>query len=213
MDTDKKTGTTGSTVAGEGKKQDTSTANAGNVSATASDQSAKIADLQARLDKESKEKEIYRAGLLAAKDLGKKAKRISLEQLEDPEKLEEAIDAKIQDRELEHKATQETEQQVAESEKLRAENEELRRALDAGKSAGGFGGTAGVGSGHNENSESKPTGYWSDSQKAELREIYSSRGMYTTEQIEKMVVLAETIAQNKTAQSARKNDVVKTRRY
>ena len=192
---------------------DTSTGNAGNVSDTASESSAKIAELTARLEKETKEKEIYRAGLLAAKDLGKKQKRITQEDLSSPEKLEEAIDAKIQERDLEKKAIQEAEEKAIQADKLRAENEELRRALEAGKSAGGFGGTASVGSGHNEHSESKPKGYWSDAQKNELRQIYNSRGIYSAEQVEKMIIKAEEIAQSKTAQSPRNNDMTKTRTY
>jgi hypothetical protein len=201
------------TTQDEGKKPDTSAGNAGNASATASETSAKIAELEARLAKETKDKEIYRAGLLAAKDLTKKTKRVTQEDLESPEKLDEVIDAKIQERDLEKKAVQDAEAEVIEKEKLRAENEELRRALEAGKSAGGFGGTAGVGSGHNERSESKPQGYWSEAQKNELRQIYNSRGMYTSDQVEKMLVKAEEIAQNKTAQSARPNDMTKVRSY
>lgn len=197
----------------EGKKLDTSTSNAGNAPATAAETSTEIAELKARLAKETSEKEIYRAGLLAAKDLGKKQKRITQEDLASPEKLEEVIDAKIQERDLEKKAAQEVEEKAIQADKLRAENEELRRALEAGKSAGGFGGTASVGSGHNEHSESKPQGYWSDAQKSELRQIYNSRNIYTQEQIEKMITKAEEIARTKTAQASRVNDMTKTRQY
>ncbi len=191
----------------------TSTGNAGNGSDTATESSAKIAELTARLEKETKEKEIYRAGLLAAKDLGKKQKRITQEDLASPEKLEEVIDAKIEERDLEKRAAQEVEEKAIQADKLRAENEELRRALEAGKSAGGFGGTASVGSGHNEHSESKPQGYWSDAQKSELRQIYNSRNIYTQDQIERMITKAEEIARTKTAQASRMNDMTKTRQY
>lgn len=198
----------------EGNTLDTSTSNAGNVSATAADsQNQLIADLKARLEKETKEKEIYRAGLLSAKDLSKKAKRITQDELENPEKLEEAINAKIEERDLEKKAVQEVEQKSQEEARLRAENEELRRSLEASKSSGGFGGTAGMGAGHNESSESKPQGYWSEAQRNELRNIYNSRGMYSPQQVELMVTKAEEIAQSKTAQSARTNDMTKTRSY
>lgn len=188
----------------------TADVNAGNSSATASEQAAKIAELEARLAKETKEKEIYRGGLLAAKDLGKTAKRITSEELNDPEKLEKAIEAKIQDKELEQKAATETEQTLSAAEKLRKENEELRRSLEAAQTAG-FSGGAGTGSGHNENSESKSTSYWSDGQKNELRQIYQSRGLYSHDQIEKMVAKAEQIAQSKTALAERGNDLTKTR--
>jgi len=216
MDTSNKTTVnTGSAVAGnEGKPLDTSTSNAGNASATAADSQAKlIADLTARLDKETKEKEIYRAGLLSAKDLSKKAKRITQDELENPEKLEEAINAKIEERDLEKKAAQEIEQKSQEEARLRAENEELRRSLEASKNASGFGGTASMGAGHNESSESRPQGYWSEAQRNELRSIYNSRGMYSSQQVELMVKKAEEIAQSKTAQSARNNDMTKTRSY
>ena len=205
---------TTNTTPNEGKPLDTSTSNAGNVSATAADSQAKlIADLTARREKETKEKEIYRAGLLSAKDLSKKAKRITQDDLENPEKLEEAINAKIEERNLEQKAVQEVEQKSQEEARLRAENEELRRSLEASKTAGGFGGTAGMGAGHNEHSESKPQGYWSEGQRNELRSIYNSRGMYSAQQVELMVTKAEEIAQSKTAQSARNNDMTKTRSY
>ncbi len=190
----------------------TATDNAGKVSATAADQEAKIADLEARLAKESKDKEIYRSGLLAAKDLGKSAKRLSAEVLADPEQLEKAIEAKIQDKELEQKAFQEAAQKSSQEETLKKENEELRRSLEAAQTAG-YGGSASMGAGHNENSESKPTGYWSDGQKNELRNIYSSRGLYTGEQIERMVKKAEEIAGTKTATSDGNNGVTKTRSY
>lgn len=194
-----------------GKPGDT-TPGAGKSSDTATEQAAKIADLEARLAKETKDKEIYRSGLLAAKDLGKQAKRITSEDLADPVKLETAIEAKIQEKELEAKALKEAEQQVSRDEALRKENEELRRSLEAAQSAG-YGGSASLGSGHNENSESKPAGYWSDAQRNELRQIYSSRGLYSNDQIEKMVAKAEEIARTKTAQAARVNDLTKTRSY
>jgi len=190
----------------------TADVNAGNGSATASEQAARIADLEARLAKETKEKEIYRGGLLAAKDLGKTAKRITSEDLSDPERLEKAIEAKIQDKELEQKAVLDTEQSLSAAEKLRKENEELRRSLEAAQTAG-FSGGSGAGSGHNENSETKGTTYWSEMQKNELRQIYASRGLYSQEQIEKMVSKAEQIAQSKTALSERGNDLTKTRPY
>ena len=196
----------------EGKQADTSTANAGNVSVTATEQAAKIAELETRLAKETKDKEIYRAGLLSAKDLGKRAKRITSDDLADPEKLETAIEAKIQDKELEQKAIQEAAQDAGKDEALRRENEELRRSLEAARTAG-YGGSASMGSGHNENSESKSASYWSDSQKQELRQIYASRNMYSSDQIEKLVTKAEEIARTKTAQSARSNDLQKKRSY
>lgn len=196
----------------EGKKPGTSTGNGGNGSGTPTDESAKkIADLEARLAKETADKEVYRAGLLAAKNLGGKAKHIKPEDLSDPEKLESAIDAKIQEKELEQKALQEATAKATEEATLRRENEELRRSLEAAKTAGFSG--AGAGSGHNEHSESKSQSYWSDGQKAELRQIYASRNMYTPEQIEKMVSKAEEIARTKTATSDRANDLTKTRSY
>lgn len=195
----------------EGNDGSTST-DAGKASDTASEQAAKIADLERRLEKETKDKEIYRGGLLAAKDLGKRAKRITTEELADPEKLETAIEAKFQDKELEAKAIQEAEQSVNRDEALKKENEELRRSLEAAKTAG-YGGSASMGSGHNENSESTQSGYWSDAQRNELRQIYTSRGIYSGDQIEKMVKKAEEIAVTKTAQAARNNDLQKTRSY
>jgi hypothetical protein len=132
--------------------------------------------------------------------------------LSDPEKLEEAIDAKIQDKELEEKAILEAEASAAKDEQLKRENDELRRTLEAARTAG-FGGIASVGSGHNESSESKPAGYWSEAQRNELRNIYASRNMYSPEQISKMVQKAEEIAMTKTAQAARSNDLSKTRQY
>lgn len=187
-------------------------ADAGKISDTATEQATRIADLETRLAKETKDKEIYRAGLLSAKDLGKRTKRIAPEDLEDPEKLEAAIEAKFQDKELEQKALQEVEQSVSRDEALKKENEELRRSLEAAKTAG-YGGSASMGSGHNERSETTSTGYWSDAQRNELRQIYNSRGIYSGEQVEKMVKKAEEIAVLKTAQSARSNDITKTRPY
>ena len=187
---------------------------AGNKSATASD--AKIAELQARLEKETKEKEIYKSGLLAAKELAKGAKRVTAETLEDPAKLDEAIDAKIRGRELEKKVSEASPEAVESADervrKLEEQNAELMRSLEAAKTSGGFGGSAGAGSGRSE-VESKPAGYWSDAQRDELRGIYRSRGFYSEKQIETMVAKAEEIARNKLAQSARGNDLVKTRSY
>jgi hypothetical protein len=211
MTDENKAGNAGNTAPAEGKAENTSTANAGNGSATASDAS-KIAELEAKLAKSESDKEVYRSGLLAAKDLGKKAKHITQEVLEDPEKLESAIEAKIQDKELTDKAYAEAEAKVKEDERLRKENEELRRSLEAAQTAG-FAGGASMGSGHNENSESKPTGYWSDAQKNELRQIYTSRGLYSQDQITKMLAKAEEIARTKTATSDRQNDMTKTRSY
>lgn len=184
----------------------------GNASKSISEQAAKIADLEARLARESRDKEIYRSGLLAAKELGKSSKRITSEDLEDPERLEKAIDAKFQERELEQKAAQEAQQKIDDAEKLRKENEELRRSLEAAKTSGYSSGSS-MGSGHNEHSEAKQVGYWSDVQKNSLREIYASRGLYTQDQIEKMVMKAEEIARTNTALSERKNDLAKTRQY
>lgn len=209
--TDELVGNAGATTPAEGNAENTSTAT-GNESETVSDQASKIADLEARLAKETKEKEIYRSGLLAAKDLGRKAKRLTKEDLEDPEKLETAIEAKIQDKELTDKALAEAETKAKEDERLKKENEELRRSLEAAQTAGYTGG-ASMGSGHNENSESKQTGYWSDAQRNELRQIYASRGMYSQDQITKMVAKAEDIARTKTATSDRTNDLTKTRSY
>lgn len=201
MDKENKAGNPGATAAGEGNVPDTS---------AGQDASAKIAELQARLEKESKEKEIYRAGLLAAKDLGKKTRRITQDIMEDPDKLEEAIDAKMQERELERKAAEDAEAQRAEIERIRRENEELRRAAEAQASARSSGGAS---QGVNERSESAPAGYWSEAQKAELRSIYASRGMYSEKQIAAMVAKAEEIASSKKATSERGNDIVATRRY
>jgi hypothetical protein len=163
-----------------------------NASDAGADHAATIADLQIRLAKETRDKEIYRAGLLAVKD--KKPKRLSAEVLADPEQLESALEAKIEDRELEQKALQEAEAKATADEQLLRENEELRRSLDAAKTAGYAG--SGGGSGHNEHSESKPTSYWSDAQKSELRQMYQSRGLYSPDQIEKLVTKAEEIARN-----------------
>lgn len=211
MDLENKAGKTGTTATGEGNQPGTSTGNGGNGSGTPADQSAKIAELEARLAKEVKDKEIYRAGLLAAKNLGGSKSKIKPEDLADPEKLDSAIEAKIQEKDLEQKALQEATAKAAEEERLRAENDELRRSLAAAQSAGYS--ASSVGSGHSENSESKPQGYWSDAQRDELRQIYVSRNMYTQEQIERMVTKAEEIARTKTATSDRKNDLVKTRQY
>ena len=212
---DKKEGNPGNTSPGnEGKKPDDTSAgkNGGNSSDTPTDQSARtIADLQARLEKETKDKEIYRAGLLAAKNLGGGKAKLKPEDVADPEKLDAAIDAKIQQDKLEQQALREAEEKALADEKLKAENEELRRSLEAAKTAGYS--APSVGSGHNENSESQPKGYWSDAQKAELRQIYASRNMYSTEQIDQMVKTAEEIARAKTATSERSNTMTPTRKY
>ncbi len=214
IDKDKKVGNPDDTTPGkEGKKpDDTSTGkDGGKQSDTPPDESAKkIADLQTRLDKETKDKEIYRAGLLAAKELGGKPK-ITPEDMADPKKLDSAIDAKIQQENTEKQALAEAEAKAIEDERLKAENEELRRSLDAAKTAGFS--APGVGSGHNESSESQPQGYWSDAQRAHLRQIYASRNMYTSEKIEQMVKKAEEIAQSKSATSDRPNDMTPTRQY
>lgn len=199
METNNLAGNSGTTAAGEGN---------GSVTSAGQDVSREIADLKARLEKEQQEKEIYRAGLLSAKDFSKKSRRITQDVMEDPDKLEEAINAKLQERELEEKARQEAEAKAAENARIIKENEELRRALDAKSAA-----TQTGGSGINEYSESKPQGYWSDAQRQTLREIYASRGMYTSKQIDFMVKKAEEIAQNRTAQSARINDMAPTRQY
>ena len=199
METNNLAGNSGTTAAGEGN---------GSVTSAGQDVSREIADLKARLEKEQQEKEIYRAGLLSAKDFSKKSRRITQDVMEDPDKLEEAINAKLQERELEEKARQEAEAKAAENARIIKENEELRRALDAKSAA-----TQTGGSGINEHSESKPQGYWSDAQRQTLREIYASRGMYTSKQIDFMVKKAEEIAQNRTAQSARINDMAPTRQY
>lgn len=184
---------------------------ASNESSKVTEQAAKIAELEARLEREKKDKEVYRSGLLAAKDLGRSAKRITSEDMSDPELLEKAIEAKIQDTELERKAAEESRQKAEAEAALRKENEELRRAMEAMQSSGGGG--AGTGSGHNESSESRPPGYWTEAQRGELRQIYSSRGIYSEAQIELMVKKAEEIAVSKTAQSERANDMVKVRQY
>ena len=211
---DNKAGNPGATAPGiEGNKSGTSTDNGGNGSGTPTDESAKqIADLKAQLAKSESDKDVYRAGLLAAKQLGGKAKKLTPEDLADPEKLESAIDAKIQDKELEKKALDEATQKVADSEALRLENEELKRSLEAAKTAGFQGGVSG-GAGVNEHSETRPNTYWTDAQRNELRNMYVSRNLYTAEQIEKMVKKAEEIARNKTATASRNNDLVKTRQY
>lgn len=185
---------------------------ASNESAKVTEQAAKIAELQARLDRETKDKEVYRSGLLAAKDLGRAAKRITVDDMSDPELLEKAIDAKIEHTELERKAAEETRQKAESDEAVRKENEELRRTLEALQAAGS-GGSQGMGSGHNESSESRPSTYWTDAQRSELRQIYTSRGIYNAGQIDSMVKKAEEIAIAKTAQSSRANDIVKTRPY
>jgi len=196
-----------------GKRPDTLAGNGGNLSDTPADEMARqIADLKAKLAKVESDKEIYRAGLLAAKQLGKKAKKITLEDLSDPDKLESVIDAKIQDRELEQKALEEAARKASEEERLRLENEELRRSLEATKMASLHGGV-GSGTGVNENSISKPNTYWTEEQRNELRRIYASRNMYSPEQIEKMVKKAEEIAITRTATSPRDNDIVEKRRY
>ena len=188
----------------EGKDAGTSTAQI--------DVSAKVLELEAKLAKSEKEREIYRSGLLAAKELGKKSKRITEDDLSNPEKLESAIDAKIEERELEKKALREAEEVSEREANLRKENEELRRSMEAFKSSGG-GSSAWTGSGHNENSESKPQSYWSDAQKQELRSMYAQRGFFTEKQIDTLVAKAEQIARTNSAQSERGNDMAKTRQY
>ena len=159
---------------------------------------------------EIKDKEVYRAGLLAAKELGSKPK-ITPEDLADPVKLDSAIEAKIKQDKLEQQAQTDAEAKTLEDDRLKAENEELRRTLEAAKTAGFS--SPSVGSGHNENSESKPQGYWSEPQKAELRQMYQSRNLYSSEQIDTMIKRAEDIARAKSATSERGNDLSDTRPY
>jgi hypothetical protein len=169
---------------------------------------AKVAELESKLAKETRDKENYRAGLLSKKEFEKRAKSEPLD-LTDPSKAEEYIESKLQERELERKATEDASKESEERERLRKENDELRRSLEARSAA--VGGISG-GSGTSE-TESKPQGYWSDSQKDELRQIYATRGFYSSEQVEKMVARAEQIARSKTALAERNNDLTPTRKY
>ena len=170
----------GSTAAGtEGKEADTS--------------AAKIAELEARLatetaraNKEAKDKEIYRSGLLVAKQLGK-SKKAEADGEQKVEDVDEIVEKKLAEKELISKAESEAVAIAEEREKLQKENEELKRSLEAKHSSSGFAG----GAGHSETSESKPVSYFSEEQKAELRQIYESRGFYKPEVIEKMMIEAE----------------------
>lgn len=178
------------------------------------DLASKVSELEAKLAaetaeklKERSEKENYRAGLLSRKEQDKKLKRLSQEDLSDPEKLEKVIEEKIQDTKLEEKLTAETEAKAKYYADLEKENAELARSLEAAKTSGGSGGGAGI----NEHSTSKPQGYFSPAQKAELRKIYESHGQYSPEMIDKMMSRAEDIARQKAGSGALKNDLVPKR--
>lgn len=189
-------------------------------SGVAPDKDKVIADLKARLDAESlakskaeKDRDSYRAGMLAKQEVDKKLKKGEVIDLSDAQKATEFIEAKLEAKKLEDQAIADIQRQTSEldaANKRAEEAEERARAMEAKLSASGFsaGGSAGV----NEHSESKPTGYWSDEQKAELRSIYSSRGMYNPDQIEKMVARAEQIARNRMATGTLNNDLVPTRK-
>jgi len=183
MDEKKQAGqSTGNTAAGnEGKGADTSAAKIAELE-------AKLSQSEAKAAKEAKDKEIYRAGLLAAKKFGKKPKE-ALAEGEAPkaDDVESVVESKMAEKETLDKAQSEAADAAEEREKLRRENEELKRTIEARSSASGFAG----GAGQSEHSESKPVSYWSDAQKTELRQIYQSRGFYKPEVIEKMIVEAE----------------------
>lgn len=169
---------------------------------------AKVKELEEKLAKETRDKENYRAGLLSKKELDKKNRRLTAEDLADPVKVEEAMEAKIQEAALEAKVSTDVEAEANARKKLETELEETKRALEAAKTSGGG---AGGGAGIQENSASKPQGYFSDVQKAELRRIYTSHGLYTPDMIEKMIVRAEEIAKQKAGSESRVNDLVPKR--
>lgn len=170
----------------------------------------KVKELEDKLAKETRDKENYRAGLLSRKEQDKKNRRLTAEDLSDPAKVEEAIEAKIQERELDAKVSAESEASLKRMQELEKQNAELARSLEAAKTSGG---SASDGAGINEASVSKPQGYWSESQRAELREIYTSHGLYSAEMIEKMILRAEQIAKDKSATGHLKNDLVPKRKY
>lgn len=148
---------------------------------------AAIAAKDKELQKANADKEIYKNGLLEMKERGKK--RLTPEEMADPNKITEFVEAKVNE-ELESKRLQEEALKKAESdEALRKRNEELELALESMKATGKMP--------VSESSESANTppvnqnSYWSMAQKAELRKIYESRGIYSKDQIDRMVDSAE----------------------
>lgn len=176
----------------------------------AKDAEAKLAKAEAELMKEKERAENYKAGLLSRKEFDKAKRKLTAEDLSDPSKIEAHVEAVITDRELDRKAEEDAQKALAEAaevKKLREDNAELARSLEAAKAAGGGSASA---SGVDPASVSKPQGYWSAEQKAEIRQIYESHG-YTKEQVDKMVARAEQMAQTNSATSERGNDLVKKR--
>lgn len=140
--------------------------------------------------KERKDKEIYKAGMLAMK----KPKKLSAEDAADPEKLNAHIADKVDEALTEKQLTDKAAHEAAEIESMRKRNEELERALESRQAVSGG---AGGGAGATANApEPKQTSYFSDEQKAELRRMYESRGFYTSADIDKMVLRAEEIAKS-----------------
>ena len=168
----------------------------------------KLAETEEKLAKAEAERENYKAGLLSRREHDKKNRRLTAEDLGDPKKVEEAVEAIVNDRELDAKVQADAQASIAETKRLREENEELQRSLESAKAAGG-GATSS--SGVDPASVSKPSGYWSAEQKAEIRRMYESTGLYRPEQVDRMIVRAEQMAQSGSVGSERGNDVVPKR--
>lgn len=167
---------------------------------------AEVTKLKEELAKVTRDRDNYRAGLLAKKEFDKRAKQGI--DLSEPEKVEELLDAKLEQKKLEEKAERETEAEREAREKLEAENAELRRALESSRSS-----SSPVGGAGRSESEAKPQGYWSDDQRNELRQILNSRGFYSQQQVDTIVKMAESRAQKGTALSPSDNVMVKKRQY
>lgn len=182
-----------------GNQAATASADAGNNAGATASPDPRISQLEAEVAKERKDKEIYKAGMLAMK----KPKKLTAEDAADPEKLNAHIADKVDEALTEKQLTDKAAHEAAEIESMRKRNEELERALESRQaSTGGAGGGAGASA---NSPDPKPTSYFSDEQKAELRRMYEARGFYTKEQIDQMVVRAEQIAKTNAQTNAMTN--------
>ena len=178
---------------------------AGAAAATAAEdpKDKEIAELREKLAKETKDKEIYKNGLLSAKKLVK-APKATPETIKSPEALESFLKEREEHRTVEAIPTGEPGETAAVAiapagetteQKLRRELDEAAERERALRSqiGSGAGSAAVIGSPHSSNDE-KPRGFWSDEDKQKLADIYRSRGFYTEEQISQMVKVAEDTA-------------------
>lgn len=174
------------TAGNEGNSSDTSSEIAKLKEELAAKEAA-IVTKDKELQKANSDKEIYKNGMLEMKDRAKK--RLTPEEMADPNKITEFVEAKVNE-ELESKRlAEESASDAQEREKLRKRNEELELALESMKTTGKLPMSEASNTANtpavNQNS------YWSPAQKAELRKIYEGRGLYSKDQIDRMVDGAE----------------------